>query len=363
MLFNAIFISTVLFFITNFMVAALKNQAKLLGAFWFGYIFFAFFLVGSSIEVIALQCWLTVVASIVWKKIEKGRFWIYSGTAFLLSYGVFAWWAIREQVEYARLRDLYPFQSMENRVSPPRFEYQALILSPEQNSQLEGLENKIEDYPVYYSLSIFHEGTVASFIESPGFGVRRKIRPTTEASLKIWFSKKEYIPQPGLHPISFSSLDTTQTSRPTKPVMKEIHFSSFLNFLNPKGYGLFKDRQHVAGFIPHWFENVPPKAESWKVDAIDLMGLLKHDEPIIYLSKNLPNMEELKVAPTRSLDEFEKVGLKKIREGIDYHLADTADSLRMLGAIRALKQCTKCHDAQRGDLLGAFVYTLRKSTE
>ena len=32
---------------------------------------------------------------------------------------------------------------------------------------------------------------------------------------------------------------------------------------------------------------------------------------------------------------------------------------RMFGALRATKQCLKCHDAARGDLLGAFSYTLR----
>jgi hypothetical protein len=31
----------------------------------------------------------------------------------------------------------------------------------------------------------------------------------------------------------------------------------------------------------------------------------------------------------------------------------------MLGAIRATKTCQKCHDAEIGDLLGAFSYTLR----
>ena len=30
----------------------------------------------------------------------------------------------------------------------------------------------------------------------------------------------------------------------------------------------------------------------------------------------------------------------------------------MLGAIRSAKQCVQCHGGQRGDLLGAFSYTL-----
>ncbi len=31
----------------------------------------------------------------------------------------------------------------------------------------------------------------------------------------------------------------------------------------------------------------------------------------------------------------------------------------MLGAVRSAKQCVKCHGGSRGDLLGAFSYTLR----
>ena len=36
----------------------------------------------------------------------------------------------------------------------------------------------------------------------------------------------------------------------------------------------------------------------------------------------------------------------------------TPDGLRILGAIRAAKQCVDCHGGERGALLGAFSYTL-----
>ena len=65
-------------------------------------------------------------------------------------------------------------------------------------------------------------------------------------------------------------------------------------------------------------------------------------------------------APTRALDKFELSGLETIRSGEDIVVADTAKGLRMLGAIRNAKQCIECHAGQRGDLLGAFSYSLRK---
>jgi hypothetical protein len=32
----------------------------------------------------------------------------------------------------------------------------------------------------------------------------------------------------------------------------------------------------------------------------------------------------------------------------------------MLGAARSVSQCIKCHDGERGDLLGAFSYYLQR---
>ncbi len=35
-----------------------------------------------------------------------------------------------------------------------------------------------------------------------------------------------------------------------------------------------------------------------------------------------------------------------------------ANTVQMLGALRAARQCTKCHQVERGELLGAFSYNL-----
>ena len=64
-----------------------------------------------------------------------------------------------------------------------------------------------------------------------------------------------------------------------------------------------QSRERVAGFLPHRFSKVP-EATTWQVQRIELVGLLKHPEPVAYLSDRLPAMAELRDAPTRPLDAF-----------------------------------------------------------
>lgn len=134
-----------------------------------------------------------------------------------------------------------------------------------------------------------------------------------------------------------------------------------MDFVNPDGFGFIKDRRRVAGFQAHQFSQVPGPAERWAVQTVDLMGLLLHDEPVAYVSARLPRMEELREAPTRSLDGFEAAGLEELRRGEDLVVGGTPTGMRMLGAIRSAKQCVQCHGSERGDLLGAFSYTLQRS--
>jgi hypothetical protein len=73
-------------------------------------------------------------------------------------------------------------------------------------------------------------------------------------------------------------------------------------------------------------------------------------------------MDELRDARTRPLDVFETGALAALRRGEDLVTQATEACLRLLGSLRAAKQCLDCHDARRGDLLGAFSYRLRRST-
>jgi hypothetical protein len=139
-----------------------------------------------------------------------------------------------------------------------------------------------------------------------------------------------------------------------------MHEENLLDFVYPKGFGFIKDRRHVAGFAAHQFGQVPAPADSWTVRNIDLVSLLLHHEPVAYITDHLPRMDELRNAPIRPLDELETAGLASLRQGEELVVRETVDAMRMLGALRSLKQCVRCHGGERGDLLGAFSYTLRR---
>jgi hypothetical protein len=132
------------------------------------------------------------------------------------------------------------------------------------------------------------------------------------------------------------------------------------NFASPESFGYVKDRKHVAGFEPHRFSEVPDSKEAWKVQTLDLVGLLLQPEPRVYISDKLPSMDDVRAIPTRPLDKFESVGLLTLRDGEDLWITQEGNAARMLGAIRTTNQCIACHEGSRGDLLGAFSYSLRQ---
>jgi hypothetical protein len=71
-------------------------------------------------------------------------------------------------------------------------------------------------------------------------------------------------------------------------------------------------------------------------------------------------MKNLGNTPTRPLDYFELVGLEHLMKGGEVFVRSKENVVRVLGSIRAAKQCLKCHgDAKEKDLLGAFSYTVR----
>jgi hypothetical protein len=99
--------------------------------------------------------------------------------------------------------------------------------------------------------------------------------------------------------------------------------------------------------------------ELWLIEHVHLVGILQHERPVVYLTDKMPSMEQVRQGKTRPLDLFEEAALPSLVEGEDLFIAQKDQTLRMLGAIRATKVCQQCHDANSGDMLGAFTYTLR----
>jgi hypothetical protein len=185
------------------------------------------------------------------------------------------------------------------------------------------------------------------------------MRPN-EAWLTVTGRDDMPVPQP--HdpiPEVWSEADADAEPKVDLDDLTALHRNSILDFVNPRGFGLFvPEKRRIAGFQPHHFSQVP-SAKKWTVRSIELVGLLVHEHPVVYQTANLPRMQEAKTAPTRPLNAFESLGLESLRRGETLFCREKDNELRVLGALRNVEECQQCHRGERGDLLGAFVYQLR----
>jgi len=147
--------------------------------------------------------------------------------------------------------------------------------------------------------------------------------------------------------------------------ISHLHDASRDYFLDPEWFGaVIEPVRRVAGFVAHAFHNPPVASledpQRWAIDRLELVSLLHFDEPRVYLLDHLPRMDQLssEPVPTRPLDEFESAALVQLRTDEDLVVTHVGPAYRMLGSLRAAKQCQQCHTAERGDLLGAFSYAL-----
>lgn len=276
---------------------------------------------------------------------------------------VTGWMTFEDQRQLASFRKEFPFQAVNERLTnAPRW---GEAISDEAKRRLDQIEKQIQKKSSWdfhpdlsvrsYVLKQLHEETVRTFVNSPGFGQgRMDLRPNRYF---LNFRRRKNSPIVQRHPHSFSA-EAAESERwqPTSQALEldELHRESVVDFANPDGFGYVKDREHVAGFQSHQFGEKPRGT----VATVELVGLLLHPEPVVYVSPHLPNMEELRGAPTRGLDRFEAAGLEAIQKGEDLFVGQTPSGTRMMGAIRSAKQCLQCHEGKRGDLLGAFSYRL-----
>ena len=267
---------------------------------------------------------------------------------------------------FRELRRIYPLESLEPRLAGTKPEPAPRPMSSETRRNLDSVEEGIPGgWSAYRSFRLeqLHEDQLYLFIVGSGFGVARMSFPNPSN-----LESRSPIQLPVLQPTP--NLGTTWPSGVTRPSseediarMNDLLVNSVVNFVNPEGFGYFQDRRHVAGFEPHRFSRVPfpgPGAdESWKVERLELVSLLLHEVPAVYISDRLPAMNEARKQPTRHLDSFETLGLYALRDGRELYIEQTQTEIRMLGAIRASKHCLGCHEAEEADLLGAFSYRLR----
>ena len=227
------------------------------------------------------------------------------------------------------------------------------------------------------SLEATHDNFVAAFTRQEGFGIGRMYRrPASREYIEL----AEPTPLALLTPAPRSVSAGVDES--TSPVGDEdassytdFHHDQSVNFANPAGFGYAIDREwfgddsppatRIRGFQPHAFREMPgdaPAGDDWQLVRLELVSLLKHDPPAVYLSEHLPRMQELAAdgVPTRSLDSFETASLNRLLEGETIVAEQSRNRVLMLGGLRAAYQCTQCHNVNAGHLLGAFSYEFRR---
>src|SRR5262245_49652008 len=303
------------------------------------------------------------------------------------------------------LRKRYPIVSVSKRLEyeVPRRQARAHSLptlteaSRNQLSELERRYGEDRDQNVRAeSLLLLHSNQVENFMKAEGFGASRmqELKPSPQF---LEYPEPEIVPLAAASADDFVQQSVATVTLPEKGVLEEgggawtpsrdslhaFHLQDLQLFAGAWGLGWVKDRDHVAGFVAHGFgfmpelmhpefHIVPPAPPGrveprdshparWKIGRLELVSLLKFDEPAVYVSENLPRMKDLANVKTRPLTDFETQALASLEAGEDLVLAPSTNDIFMVGAVRAFKQCTECHSALRGELLGAFSYRLKRS--
>lgn len=115
--------------------------------------------------------------------------------------------------------------------------------------------------------------------------------------------------------------------------------------------------------------------------GIELLGRINEQSSVVYLNplpaaneneapknekeviKRMPSplADSMKKAPTRALLPAEEASLPFLKNGKDIVWQQDGSDIRMVGALRAQKNCAECHAAKENEMLGALTYRL--STE
>ncbi len=222
-----------------------------------------------------------------------------------------------------------------------------------------------------HQLRALHERTSDAFALAVGFGPVRMtrlrpgvIRVPDVKPVPLPRAGDEYSPDapPAEVPDALAAIELPEP--PAIDHLQEMHDGGLNDLFASERMGYVRDREHVAGFQSHAFSQVPrlPFSE-WHVVRLDLIGVLSHDQPVAYVTEELPRMEELKRIPMRELDAFEQAALARLRTDEDVVTDEGRPGvMRMVGSLRAASDCLECHAVRRGQLLGALSYELRPAS-
>lgn len=277
------------------------------------------------------------------------------------------------------LRAKYPFVSLDARLAyelnpaRPRLSWRIDSAAKERLEKFETSLQMVDSRTM--ALASLHSREVLDFVRRDGMGVGRMTSNLSPRSLMMpAITSISAAPSPLTGDIGEKvalpalKAKVRESSLPSVEGLGLLHVDGVYDFASPESMGLISRRRVAAGFQAHHFTRMPGSEElvspttneRWLITRLELVSLLKQGKPAVYVSDHLPRMAELQHARVRPLTPFEDDALKLLRKGEDTAVAANANQIRMVGAIRAAKQCLRCHTAERGELLGAFTYHLQR---
>ena len=149
---------------------------------------------------------------------------------------------------------------------------------------------------------------------------------------------------------------------PGQDELLRMHDDFVLAFVQSEGFGRMRVTPMMRTMSEYRTQGQTPL---WVAD-LQLIGIARHDPPMVFSSafQGFQHSEE-GMAPTprragRPLTEAERADVRALERGQRLVVQPLDDALRVTGPVRAASECLGCHkDKRAGDLLGAFVYTLR----
>jgi hypothetical protein len=151
---------------------------------------------------------------------------------------------------------------------------------------------------------------------------------------------------------------------PAASDLSPIHHLILLEFGDLDRSGFVRSRKAVAGFQPHRVTSQADvagggnEASHWQIARLELVSLLRHETPRVYVADQLPSMDQLAEVPNRALNDFEASALPQLETSEDVVIDQGQKRIQMLGSVRAASSCLECHEGERGRLLGAFSYEI-----
>ncbi len=251
-----------------------------------------------------------------------------------------------------------------------------------------------------FDLNEYHSRIVYLFERTPGFGskrfpiVMRKIRFDVVQSPPI---------EPRISPGEINPNSSLAKNERLKKVNERL-----ANYFAKKNRIVIDPKSRYRVRLPAEASDKEKDTNktTWVIRRLDLIGLLDTDNPVVYISmperkspffadqsknKTSVNLHSLvkqqknrtainlhslaeqmksnkgknrnrKKLPTREPNLLEYTGVDYLKDGEELFVNVHNRLLRMVGALRAGKQCLNCHSGIReGDLLGAFSYTFEKN--